>query len=777
MTGGDNWQTQQLTAFLAAISDAKDRDEAIRRALEQAAEAVDAEIGAILLGSEIVCSIGFRQNAVPVHRLNEIIAGSTSTLDSSGVAVTDTMVLTIDGDQPMSLVLGRCDNEPFTLDEGTLLRGMARVVTLSLSSLAALHRERSLRSEQDRQAVEMSHLVDKLQDRQALLEGLSGVQRLINRRVPLQEVLDAICLLAQRLLKADLAFLVMVDNGDFESARLGAISTHLDDVAWRSWRVPAGPATRTAMRESRVLIDSEFSSPVSALDGTQATPFPHLKTAIAAPVYQGGAAAGALLVTHKDQNWIHSSHDVEVLEALSEHVSLVLNDAKTVADMYRALHDPLTGLPSRSLFLDMVDEAIGEWSSVAVLFIDLDGFKRVNDTLGHTAGDLLLSAVAHRISDCVGDFGVTARIGGDEFSLLVQGEHTEVAALDTLAARITEALTKPFTVLGHELFIGASIGIASKGPRSRNSEELLRDADVAMYAAKDEESGCVVHFREEMYQHLVDALAAEVELRAALANNEFVLVYQPVLSLTSQRITGFEALIRWNHPRRGRLTPDKFIGLAEHNRLIVQIDQWVLGEACRQLAVWRRHFDRSLSMAVNISAHGLLHEGFLDNARRVIAESGIDPSSIVIELTETALVRDLDTVAAQLHDLKTLGVTLAIDDFGTGYSSVTHLYRFPFDVLKIDRSFVSGLLQDSVKGNLVRGLIGLGKQLGLQTVAEGIEAEAELNQLAEIGCEFAQGFFIDRPLEPADAQARLVQQNEHHQRSTDVNDRAPSKSI
>jgi diguanylate cyclase (GGDEF)-like protein/PAS domain S-box-containing protein len=427
--------------------------------------------------------------------------------------------------------------------------------------------------------------------------------------------------------------------------------------------------------------------------------------------------------------------------------------------LHQAYHDPLTGLANRALFHNRVSHAMTRYARtqerIAVLFLDLDDFKTVNDSLGHAVGDRLLVAVAQRLLNATRGCDTVARLGGDEFAVLLEhAEHAEDAAV--VADRIVHALDTPFPVAGTEVRIGASVGIAR--PEAHDGpDEILRNADVAMYRAKGGGKGRWALFAPEMHAALVDRVELEADLRRALLgapDKEFHLLFQPIVRLDDASVAGLEALVRWNHPQRGTVHPGAFIPIAEASGLIVGLGSWVLHEACRCAAAWqraRRATDPSApqpTITVNLSGRQLHDRGLVEDVRTALGSSGLDASSLVLEITESVLMHDTETNLATLHTLKALGVRLAIDDFGTGYSSLSYLQRFPIDILKIDKAFVDGVARGGSDAALARTIVALGKMLELRCVAEGIEDEDQRRHLLSIGCEYGQGFLFSRPVTP-----------------------------
>ncbi|AGL14154.1 GAF sensor-containing diguanylate cyclase/phosphodiesterase [Actinoplanes sp. N902-109] len=629
---------------------------------------------------------------------------------------------TIDGHATGQLVLGR-SGAPFTDEEICLFRGMARVLGLSLHTLQVAEAERV---------------------RAGLFDRLTRVQRLIARRAPLPQILDAITAGAAELLDVEMAALNLLERDDPGVGSMVSSVGFPPGLAPRMQRVPlpsAGVAGLAILGNELVLVEDYASSPIAIPEVVSAS----LKAVMAVPVHENGEVVGCLSVgTYAaPREWDKSAQ--EVLLAFAEHVSLALTDAQTLAAMDQAFHDSLTGLASRALFLTRMERAFEAGAGTAMLFVDLDRFKVVNDSLGHAAGDQLLQQVAERIQTCLRSGDTAARLGGDEFAVLLpNGAGIEEAV--PVAKRILETLRQPFDLAGKETFISCSIGVAYSvtcGP-----QELMVRADLAMYHAKKQGKDRYEIFVPALQASFEAGLQLEADLRRAVVRHEFQLRYQPIVHLRTGEITGLEALVRWQHPERGVIPPLDFIPLAEETGMIVPIGEWVLREACRSAATWnaRRTGQRPLSVSVNMSAVQLDQGNLTAVVSSALNNSDLPAGCLVLELTESLLVDHRASTLRQLEEIKALGVRLAIDDFGTGYSSLAYLRRFPIDIIKIDKSFVDDVGDEPAAAALTHGIIQLGQALSLSTIAEGIEDQGQLTELTDGNCELGQGYYFAEPL-------------------------------
>jgi diguanylate cyclase (GGDEF)-like protein/PAS domain S-box-containing protein len=457
-----------------------------------------------------------------------------------------------------------------------------------------------------------------------------------------------------------------------------------------------------------------------------------------------------------------------IRDSLTNSVNLIfqiqdITDRKRAEErlLHEAFHDVLTGLPNRALFMDHLKLSVErgkrrEDRLFAVLFLDLDRFKVINDSLGHMVGDQLLVGIARRLEICLRPGDTVARLGGDEFTILLE-DLAGVPEVIDVAERLQKALALPFNLNGHEVFTTVSIGIALSSTGYDRPEEVLRDADTAMYRAKVLGKARHEVFDKTMHAYAMNLLQMESDLRRAIERQEFILHYQPIVALETGTIIGFEALIRWQHPERGFVSPDQFISIAEETGLIIPIGQWVLEQACRQIRIWQEQFPQHppLQISVNLSSKQFINSKLIEQIRQVMQETRVDPRSLKLEMTESMVMENFDTAIDMLQQLRQLGIELSIDDFGTGYSSLSYLHRFPISTLKIDRSFVSSMNDQNENAEIVRTILMLARSLKMNVVAEGVETEEQLAQLALLECEYGQGYYFSKPLDP-EAAAKLL---------------------
>ena len=445
------------------------------------------------------------------------------------------------------------------------------------------------------------------------------------------------------------------------------------------------------------------------------------------------------------------STELAILKIFAARAAAELERQKVEAQLaYDALHDRLTNLPNRHLLTKHLNRALEKYRrnpqrNFAVFFLDSDRFKYINDSLGHTTGDRLLIAIAERLKMCLRASDVLARLGGDEFAILLEDLNTIDEATD-IAQRIQISLESPFHLGIHEVFTSVSIGIAFSKPGLSSPEDLLRNADIAMYKAKALGKSRCELFDETLHIQVVERLHLETDFRNSLDRGEFRLHYQPIVSLVDNKAIGFEALVRWLHPQKGYIVPDKFISLAEETGMIVSLGWWIFQEACYQLREWQTKFnDSNLSMSVNISQKQLSQPHFIESLKQILQTTGVKPSSLRLEITESLLMENTSLTVATLNQLKALGCFLYLDDFGTGYSSLSYLHSLPIDVLKIDRSFVSRINSKGENSQIVEAIAMMAKSLGLKVIAEGIETETQLHKLKALECLYGQGYLFAKP--------------------------------
>ena len=747
-TSAETLSTQLLVQFLTAVSSCTDGAAAARVAAERAAAAFEAEVGAVVLDGS-VAAVGFPEGQAAHDALAAVARRETRELDVPGVGACAAIAAPLREAADGHLVIARSYTPEFSPQEANLLRGMARAFHVALVSLRIVEGERTMRELSEQQAAENQRLLESLRVRHQLLEHLVGVQRAITRRAPLEEVLGIIVDGARGLLGDDVAAICLVDRNDpgrFVQVTSRGMPPEAEAAVRRS-RPSATDPTWAAITADRVVL---ARGPVLQASEPGVWTERRPRAALAAPVHEGGRPAGALVVASSDPHRAYGTEEQAVLEAFAEQVSLALTDALTLAEMHRANHDAVTGLASRRLFMQRLEEALGASAGplVAVLFIDLDRFKMVNDTLGHAAGDQLLFEVGSRIRACLRGADSAARFGGDEFAVLVEAVE-DVATVVLIADRIGASIREAVTVEGRQVFVDASVGIVTARPGSVDAEALVRDADVAMYEAKQTGAGRSVVFDQEMRDRFERRVALEADLRHALTRGELSLHFQPIVDLVDADVVCVEALLRWQRPGHGWVAPLSFIPVAEEIGVMLPLGEWVLREACRHARAWHDELPagRAPAVAVNVSGRQLAEPGFAAQVGRVLDETGLPPDALVLEITESILMKDRELAIARLTDLKALGVGLAVDDFGTGYSSLTYLRGFPVDILKIDKAFVDDVAVDAEAAQLARAIVELGRTLHLSTVAEGIEHAVQWDVMRATSCALGQGYLFSRPVD------------------------------
>jgi diguanylate cyclase (GGDEF)-like protein len=755
-----SWSTRELGEFVGFVARVAGGRDGLERAVEQAAESLDADLGALVSEGRVRAAVGFPADRWPTRATVEAAASSGGTLEIPNRGTFVTIAVDVEADPPHRLLLARSRPQRFDHEEVDLVRGMARVIAVAIRTLGLLDVERALRQRGERQGEENLRLVAALGERQVLLERLAGLQRSIVRRQALPEILEAVAEGARESLRADAVAIRLIGSEDDGMVRL-VTSLGASQKLLGRWR----EARRVDLLSGDVLEHGRATILDSVDDTEAAAEFAAggLRAAIIAPIHERGRVAGALAIGTRSEQRRFGAKDREVALAFAEHASLALSDARAVEEAtHEAFHDSLTGLPNRTLFIDRLEHAMARVGRggrpVAVLFCDLDGFKTVNDSLGHAAGDRLLAAVAGRLEASLRPADTVARFGGDEFAILLE-ELGEAGDARHAAGRLLEALRSPFDLVGREVFIAASIGIATTGAdlETAAADELLRNADLAMYRAKARGKDRYEVFEPGMHAQVLRRMELEGDLKRAIERDQMLVHYQPIFDLPSGEVSGLEALLRWRHPTAGLIGPNDFVPLAEESGQIRALGRWVLGEACRQLALWRAKYPayQWLYVSVNLSGVQLREPDLVAEVAAALGAAQLEPEHLMLEMTETVLMEDTETNAARLEAIRALGLRLAIDDFGTGYSSLEYLDRFPIDALKIAKPFVDRLGSGSGSEAIPRAIVDLAEIFGLTVIAEGIERPAQSVRLTELGCRFGQGNHLSPALPPERADAAL----------------------
>lgn len=742
-----DWSAQQLGEYLAALCSAHDERTAIDIAIERAAEAVEAEVAAVIVDGRVAASVGFPTGAVPTEELVAAASATGRTMTLSGLGDCTVLSVPLELEPAGSLIVGRMD-DPFSHREMSLLRGMGRALSLIVKMQRVIDAERLLRNESQRQE-------DQLRQRQILFERMLVIQRSISSRADVRIVFQMVAEAAATLFGDATVTLRIIDPADPLRLELVAACGVRESLveSGRTISISEG-ISGAAVTERRLVVVDDYRH----YHGSKVFDGEGICAAMAAPVSEDGDVVGSLVVGTRTPGRRFDSSEREMLLAFAEHVSLALNDASAVraiheaydTAVHRATHDFLTGLPNRSLVIDRLNRALVRREShrkpVAVLFVDLDRFKVINDSMGHSIGDEVLIRVAERLQASTRRAETVGRLSGDEFVVICEDIDAEGAT--EIAHRISAAIAEPLSLYGRDTVLTSSIGI-SMADRNTRAEDLLRDADVAMYRAKERGRSRVELFDETMRTRMLDRIEIEQSLRRAITTGALELHYQPTYSLGRDPWTGVEALVRW--PRsdgKGLTPPDEFIPLAEETGLILPLGKWVLDTACAQLASWRSGYPglSTLYVSVNLSGKQFVDPDLVDLIGSTLDRAQLPAAALCLEITESVLMDDADATYNTLLELRRLGVQLAIDDFGTGYSSLSYLKRFPVDSVKIDRTFIEGLGVNGDDDAIVAGVIGLAHALRLAVVAEGVENARQLEVLRELGCDVGQGYLLGRPL-------------------------------
>jgi diguanylate cyclase (GGDEF)-like protein len=724
------WALEQLTAYLFGLASAGEPDAVVLEALDRAAEAMEAEVAALICDGSVISSIGFANGEAPVETLLHTVAGRLTQADLPGVGPCHVSGASFESQGDCCLVVARTGDVAFSAEERNLLRGMSRALALNLQS---------------------ARVLAAMNERQALMERLTRILRSINGRAPLPEVLQSIVDGAVELIpETSLAGLRRIDplDPDYAVVVCGVQIEPGSTLGQRS-RVGVGAGGR-AISENRLVVIHDYQQAPDALPvWVQAS----TQAAMAAPVHENGVVVGSLVVGSNVRGRRYSEAEQSILLSFADHVSLALTDAMTTQSLHHALeaarhdamHDELTRLPNRALLRDRLEQA---WvrgcrteSPIALLFLDFDDFKDINDSLGHEAGDRLLVALAERLAGSLRPGDTIARLGGDEFAVLIENL-SDTSTAEGLAARLLEVLLEPVIVNGRDVTMRGSVGIAVSDFTETDSQSLLYSADLAMYEAKRRGGGRYVRYRPDMHLDTLVRLDTEQALKRAIGTGQLVLHYQPIEELPSGRIIGAEALVRWQHPVRGLLGPMEFVPIAESSGLIIGLGEWVLRTACTEAIRW----PDDLEIAVNLSPRQLEPE-LPQMVRDILAETGLPSSRLVLEVTEATAMADAPETQRIIEELHGMGVHFSIDDFGTGHSSIARLRTLPVDQLKIDKSFVSTLDADSGTDVFVSVIVALAHGSGLIAVAEGVETAGQRCRLVALGCDRAQGYLFSRPVE------------------------------
>jgi len=750
------WASEQLTAFLAALSSATDAKVLAQRAVDLAAEAVEAEAAAFLEAGVVRSVIGWPAGGAPAMTLAELTAASGETRELPDLGACRIFAATVDEDEQRVLMVARIGDTAFSYEERNLLRAMSRVLSLSLRSCERLHHERTLRDDSERQASEYRQLIRAIEERQALLERLTRIQRSISTGAPLEQVLHTIAAGAKELLRCDV---VTVRRLTDEETAVIVASDGADPHAPIAQMIGLDTGiSGQSIKEQRLIVAHDYQSDERSHESTRAR---GIRAGMATPVREYGVVVGCLTVGSCEPGRQFSEAEQETLVSFAAHASLAISEARSADALRRALHDaqhdamhdPLTGLPNRALLRMRLDQVAQgrrhDDGAVALLFLDLDNFKHINDSLGHDVGDALLVAVARRLTDEIRPSDTIARLGGDEFAVLVEGLGADTD-IEQVAERLRVTLSTPVSIDDRDLDVGASIGIAVWNGQD-DIHSLLRSADLAMYEAKRAGGGRYTLFHPEMHSRTLLRLNLEHDLRRAVTDGQIRVNYQPVVDLATNRITGIEALARWEHPERGVVSPAEFIPVAEATQLIHAVSEAVLRQACAAARDW----PDDVRLSVNLSPCQIGPD-LPRRISRLVREEGFDAHRMTVEVTEGVAMMDSPEMAFIFAQLNELGFSIAIDDFGTGYSSLGRLRQLPVDTLKIDRSFVTDL--DTKEGVAIIGAIfALSRAAELTTIAEGVETAEQLAALRMLGCDHVQGYLIGRPMTAAAVRELLEQ--------------------
>ncbi|MCB1028189.1 MAG: bifunctional diguanylate cyclase/phosphodiesterase, partial [Microthrixaceae bacterium] len=694
-------------------------------------------------------AVGYSRELVQHPDLRAVAMGWSHRLDVPGLGVVDAVPVGVDDET--TVVVAR-EHEPLDAEELSSVRAMGRVLVLTIRLLETVERQRATSLVAERQMAENESLLARARAQGRMLESNLRVQRLISQRQPVDEILQAITDEACELLKADLVGIQLDAPG---IPGINAIST-AGEVGERMLRALSSEHLVSLGRQAADGALHSARMMALPVHGDVAAPV----TVCGAPVCNNGVSMGGLFLMSPTKVGASIHVDTAAVETFAGQASIALTDASTVHELHHAFHDTLTGLANRALFLDRLDHALAmaerRGSATALLFIDLDHFKSVNDSFGHAAGDELLRQVGAALDRSQSAYESAARLGGDEFAVLMEDTTPEQAlALAATLQQSIRALEGPERSWSSPT---SSIGVAMAEPGEVTRDELMRLADIAMYSVKHRGRSDVAMYSQPMGRTRPDNRGVANRLQVALDRGEFVVHYQPLISLRDRAVTGIEALVRWEDPDRGLVPPFEFIPAAEETGMIVDIGLEVLRQAATATARLRQDGDLApdLKVSVNLSALQLEQDGIVDDVAAELQSSGLPTHALTLEVTESLFLVDAEASGRKLESLKGLGVDLAIDDFGTGFSSLQYIQRYPFDVLKIDRSFITGLGSAANSGAVVKNMLALGREMSMTTVAEGIETPLELAQLRALRCSHGQGYLFSKPID-LEALTRLLQ--------------------
>lgn len=744
------WMAQQLAEF-SAVFDGDDEGRRLTLALDRVVESFDAEFALVVLDGEVRQAVGL--NDPDLCAVFAAAAVGSTVVDGGRYGPIHLCTVGIPrGAGDHRLVVGRV-SDTLSAVEVTLLRSMARTLGVALELHEARAMERRLHDEISERSRSNAHLAASLSQRQRVLDHLFRIQRSITQRAPIMTVLDSITASAAELIPDTIIGLRLVESNRDTAALVAVVGD--DGVLQRTTdRVAVGEGLAgRSIAENRFLIADDYpTSPDRAENWLSIG----VTTVMATPVRRNGVAVGSLVAMSWKPGRRFDHEEQHLLQSLAEHGSLAFNDASAIEVIQRSLeravfdshHDQLTGLANRKQAIERLEEWAAANSGTTVIFVDLDRFKAINDAYGHTTGDEILRSVATRLSEVTRVDDLVARLSGDEFLVIAPSPDEDTA--DDLAGRIADALSFVASVGYRDIPVSASVGCARHIP-GETADDVVANADLAMYRAKESGGGRLVRFDGAMRDARTAELTLERELRFAIDHDEFEVYFQPVVDLEDDRLIGAEALVRWNHPTRGVLAPGHFVDAAEAAGIIAQLDAAALRRAVGHLDRWERTggVPADFRISVNVSARQFGDQALVATVAAQLAARRLPPTRLWLEITETAMMRDVDGSLRTMQALRDLGVHLSVDDFGTGWSSLSYLKQFPVEALKIDQSFVAGLCTNGDDHAIVEATIHLAAALGLGVIAEGVEEAEQAAELRRLGCRAVQGYLYSRPL-PAD---------------------------